>query len=57
MIHRKITDDIIKDAPTLLIEEVECNLLNGQKIKVNAQSMIGGRGNNDGVVIFGAKKN
>ena len=54
---RKITDDIIKDAPTLLIEEVECNLLNGQKIKVNAQGMVGGRGNNDGVVIFGAKTN
>ena len=54
---RKITDDINKDAPTLLIEEVECNLLNGQKIKVNAQGMIGGRGNNDGVVIFGAKTN
>ena len=35
------------------MEEIECNLLNGQKIKINAQGMIGGRGLNDGVTIFG----
>lgn len=56
-IERKIKDNEIKDVPTLIIEEVECNLLNGKKLKINAQGMIEGRGMNDGVAIFGSASN
>jgi len=51
--NRKIDDNIIKEASTLIIEEKECNLLNGKKLKINAQGMEGGRGLKDGVTIFG----
>ena len=50
---RKIDSNINRNSPTLIIEEIECNLLNGQKIKINAQGMVGGRGLKDGVTIFG----
>ena len=56
-LERKIKDDEVKDAPTLILEEVECNILNGQKIKINAQGMVGGRGMKDGVAIFGSAAN
>ena len=55
--NRKIIENDIKDAPTLTLEEIECNLLNGQKITINAQGMVGGRGLNDGVTIFGSASN
>ena len=50
---RKIDSNINRNSPSLIIEEIECNLLNGQKIKINAQGMEGGRGLNDGVTFFG----
>ena len=56
-LERNIKDDEFKDVPTLILEEVECNILNGQKIKINAQGMVGGRGMNDGLVIFGSAAN
>ena len=51
--NRKIDDNMVKDASILIIEEMDCNLLNGQKLKINAQGMEGGRGFKDGVTIFG----
>ena len=51
--NRKIDSNITKESSSLTIEEVDCNLLNGQKIQINAQGMIGGRGLKDGVSIFG----
>ena len=51
--NRKIDDNITKESSSLTIEEIECNLLNGQKIQINAQGMIGGRGLKDGLTIFG----
>ena len=56
-LERIIKDNEFQDVPTLILEEVECNLLNGQKIKINAQGMLGGRGLNDGVTIFGSSSN
>ena len=56
-LERIIKDNEFQDVPTLILEEVECNLLNGQKIKINAQGMVGGRGLNDGVTIFGSSSN
>ena len=55
--NRRINSDIIKESSSLLIEEMDCNILNGQKIKINAQGMIGGRGQYDGVSIFSCKTN
>ena len=51
--YRKMDSNITKESPSLTIEEIDCNLLNGQKIQINAQGMIGGRGLKDGVSIFG----
>ena len=51
--NRKIDSNITKESSSLTIEEIDCNLLNGQKIQINAQGMIGGRGLKDGVSIFG----
>ena len=56
-LERNIKNDEFKDVPTLILEEVECNILNGQKIKINAQGMVGGRGMNDGLAIFGSAAN
>ena len=56
-LERIIKDNEFPDVPTLILEEVECNLLNGQKIKIKAQGMIGGRGVNDGVSLFGSPSN
>jgi hypothetical protein len=54
--NRKIDSNITKESSSLTIEEIDCNLLNGQKIQINAQGMIGGRGLKDGVSIFGCNK-
>ena len=51
--NRKIDSNITKESSSLTIEEIDCNLLKGQKIQINAQGMIGGRGVKDGVSIFG----
>ena len=51
--NRKIDTNMAKEASTLVIEEMDCNLLHGQKLKINAQGMEGGRGLKDGVTIFG----
>ena len=51
--NRKIDSNITKESSSLTIEEIDCNLLKGQKIQINAQGMIGGRGKKDGVSIFG----
>ena len=55
--NRKITSDEIKEASTLILEEKDCNLFNGEKVKINAAGMIGGRGMWDGVTIFGSNPN
>ena len=55
--NRKITNTDIKNSSTLILEEKECNIFNGEKIKINALGMIGGRGVGDGVAIFGSNAN
>ena len=55
--NRRITNEEVKDCSTLIIEEKESNILNGEKIKINASGMIGGRGLGDGIVIFGCNSN
>ena len=55
--NRKITSDEIKESSTLILEEKDCNLFNGEKVKINAAGMIGGRGMGDGVTIFGSNPN
>jgi hypothetical protein len=51
--NRKITNEDLKDASILYLEGKECDLFNGEKIKINAFGMEGGKGRNDGVTIFG----
>ena len=51
----KILDDDIKNSSKLIIEEIDGNLFNGEKIEINASGMVGGRGKNDGFTIFGQK--
>ena len=53
--NRKIEETEIKNSGKIIIEEEGNNLLNGCKIEINACGMIGGRGKNDGFVIFGQK--
>ena len=48
----KILDDDIKNSSKLIIEEIDGNLFNGEKIEINASGMVGGRGKNDGFTIF-----
>ena len=55
--NRKITNNDIKDSSTLILEEKECNIFNGEKITINALGMVGGRGIGDGVTIFGSNAN
>jgi len=55
--NRRITNNDVKDSSTLIIEEKECNIFNGEKITINALGMIGGRGVGDGVTIFGSNTN
>ena len=51
--NRRITNNDVKESSTLIIEEKECNIFNGEKITINALGMVGGRGVGDGVTIFG----
>ena len=51
--NRKITNTDVKESSTLILEQIECDILKGEKIKINASGMEGGRGVGDGVTIFG----
>jgi len=50
-----INDEEISKASTIILEEINGNLLNGQKIEINAAGMVGGRNKKDGFTIFGLK--
>jgi len=56
--NRRITSEEVKETPVLIIEEKDCNIFNGEKIKINAAGMIGGgREVGDGLTIFGSSAN
>ena len=55
--NRRITNDEVKECRTLLLEEKDCSIFNGEKIQINASGMIGGRGVGDGIAIFGSNSN
>ena len=50
-----ITEEEINNSSKIIIEEIEGNLFNGEKIEINAGGMVGGRGKRDGFAIFGQK--
>ena len=54
--NRKISDEIIKNASTITLEEIDGKLLNGKKIEINAGGMVDGRNKKDGFTIFGQNK-
>ena len=54
--NRKISDEIIKNASTITLEEIDGKLLNGKKIEINAGGMVDGRNRKDGFTIFGQNK-
>jgi hypothetical protein len=54
--NRKISDEVIKNASTITLEEIDGNLLNGKKIEINAGGMVDGRNKKDGFTIFGQNK-
>ena len=41
----------------MVLEEKDCNIFNGETIKINASGMVGGRGVGDGIAIFGSNQN
>ena len=51
--NRIITNEDLKEASILFLEGKECDIFNGEKIKINAFGMEGEKGRNDGVTIFG----
>ena len=55
--NRKISEQEIKNAPKLFLEEMDGTLFNGKTIEINAGGMINGRNKKDGFTIFGQKKN
>ena len=55
--NRKISEQEIKKAPKLFLEEMDGTLFNGKTIEINAGGMINGRNKKDGFTIFGQKKN
>ena len=55
--NRRITSEEVKEAPILIIEEKDCNIFNGNQIRINAAGMIGGREVRDGLTIFGSSAN
>ena len=55
--NRKISEQEIKNAPKLFLEEMDGTLFNGKTIEINAGGMIKGRNKKDGFTIFGQKKN
>jgi hypothetical protein len=52
---RYVTDDEIKNAPTMTLEEItDKNILRGSKLTINAAGLVGGnRKARDGVAFFG----
>ena len=46
----------MKENPTLILEEKDCTIFNGQQIKINASGMMGGRGIGDGIAIFASEQ-
>lgn len=54
-IQENISEEEIKNASKLILEEIEGNLFNGKKIEINAGGMVGGRDKKDGFTIFGIK--
>ena len=50
-----ISEEEINNSSKLVLEEIEGNLFNCNKIEINAAGMIGGRGKKDGFTIFGQK--
>ena len=55
--NRKISEEEIKNASKLIIEEIDGKLLNGKIIEINAGGMVNGRNKKDGFTIFGQKRN
>ena len=55
--NRKISEEEIKNASKLIIEEIDGTLLNGKIIEINAGGMVNGRNKKDGFTIFGQKRN
>ena len=51
-----IPEEDIKYSSKLIIEEIEGNIFNGNKIEINAGGMVGGRGKKDGFTIFAGLK-
>ena len=51
----KISEEEINNSSTLILEEIDGNLFNGNVIEINAGGMVGGRNKNDGFTIFGNK--
>jgi hypothetical protein len=51
---RRIGENDVKNSPTLILEEKDCNIFNGEKITINASGMVGGREVGDGVSFFGS---
>ena len=49
----KLPENEIKNSSKLILEEIDGNLFRGQKIEIDAGSMVGGRGKKDGFTIFG----
>jgi hypothetical protein len=51
---RHFNEDDIKNAPTLILEELSGNILRGQKLHINAAGLINGlRKAKDGIAFFG----
>ena len=50
-----ISEEDINNSSKLILEEINGNLFNGEKIEINAGGMVGGRGKKDGFTIFGQK--
>ena len=51
----RITEEEINNSAKIILEEIKGNLLDGEKIEINAGGMVGGRGKYDGFAIFGQK--
>jgi hypothetical protein len=54
--NRIITEEEVKKAPKLLIEEIEGDIFNNNKLVINAMGLVNGqRKAKDGIVFFGSK--
>jgi hypothetical protein len=50
-----IDDEEIHNSSKIILEDINGDLFNGQKIEINAAGMVGGRNKRDGFSIFGQK--